>query len=307
MDKKSHVGKRMQALLDKSISTVQVADVEEKSKSKSVSLPVSRKDTFSKPTKQTAIPKISNSDIGVEVDTEDLSKVDLIYRFFKVSYQSRFTASIKTKEDITDWKRVWSLAVHQFDLKHIQRCLYDIVKDYYWPPSPIEFAEFCKIRLSGKEMPCAEFAYSEACNNSASPSRSQWSHPVVYWAGKHVGWYALRMSDKASIFPLFNSTYERMKADYINDRLPPIPDGCAQNSAHEESAMAEKLTTKRMNTGVNEVMKIREMNPNVSKKDIYRLFYFLTLPKGLVRSGLMARSKVEIESRGIKCSGDVFL
>ena len=79
--------------------------------------------------------------------------------------------------------------------------------DKPWMPNPGEFVELCKeVFIAGT--PDAREAYQEACRNAGFLSDAEWSHPVVYVAGKAAGWFNLRTKAEKETWPIFKQAYK---------------------------------------------------------------------------------------------------
>ena len=74
-------------------------------------------------------------------------------------------------------------------------------------PNLNEFKSLCEPSPEELGLLSLESAYREAAEKCRRPSRYAWSHPVVYHAGKTVGWYDLSSKPRSSTFPLFKSVY----------------------------------------------------------------------------------------------------
>lgn len=62
-----------------------------------------------------------------------------------------------------------------------------------WPPSLPEFREIClKSNPALFGLPDVRDAYLEAARNSHRPTSTDWSHPIIYLAGRATGWFEIR-------------------------------------------------------------------------------------------------------------------
>lgn len=104
-------------------------------------------------------------------------------------------------------------------------------------------------KVRGEALPEAHSAYVEACRAPSPKAAAQWSHPVVYHAGKNCDWYFLATSTEAAAFPVFRRIYgelcERVRA---GEELP-APDHLALPEESETKLSAtenrEKLAQLR--------------------------------------------------------------
>lgn len=70
------------------------------------------------------------------------------------------------------------------------------------------FRELCKtVDNSRLGIIPVERAYEEACTKPSPKDRQQWSHAVVYHAGRLTGWSDLHALPKSQIFPRFEYNY----------------------------------------------------------------------------------------------------
>ena len=56
-------------------------------------------------------------------------------------------------------------------------------------------------------LPSARDAYLEACRAGSNLQSHNWSHAVVYHAGKACGWYLLRNNPESQSWPIFRARY----------------------------------------------------------------------------------------------------
>lgn len=92
-----------------------------------------------------------------------------------------------------------------------------------WPPSAPEFKAMCLPDIKDHGLPSAEEAYREAALKYRSPSKKDWSHPVVYQAGKNTGWFLLGTVAEDKSFPKFKKIYAELCQQVMEGRTFTLP------------------------------------------------------------------------------------
>ena len=73
-------------------------------------------------------------------------------------------------------------------------------------------------------MPSADEAFIEARKSFSPRKKYQWSHPIIYLAGKKTGWNFLNERDGRDIFYDFKKNYEELVKAVNNGKEFFIPE-----------------------------------------------------------------------------------
>ena len=72
--------------------------------------------------------------------------------------------------------------------------------------------------------PTAEEAYIEARRSFQPRAKFNWSHPIVYFTGKKIGWNNLIEKDTKENFNSFKKIFNNLKNEVINGKIFEIKD-----------------------------------------------------------------------------------
>ena len=59
-------------------------------------------------------------------------------------------------------------------------------------------------------IPTPQEAYIEAQKSSSPRQSFPWTHPIIYWAGREVGWELINSQNNNNTFQAFSKTYMRL-------------------------------------------------------------------------------------------------
>jgi hypothetical protein len=59
-------------------------------------------------------------------------------------------------------------------------------------------------------IPSPQEAFNEAQKSSAPRQEFSWTHPIIYWTGKEIGWELINSPNNANTFQAFSKTYMRL-------------------------------------------------------------------------------------------------
>ena len=59
-------------------------------------------------------------------------------------------------------------------------------------------------------IPTPQEAFIEAQKSSSPRQSFPWTHPIIYWAGKEVGWELVNSQNNSNTFQAFSKAYIRM-------------------------------------------------------------------------------------------------
>jgi hypothetical protein len=66
--------------------------------------------------------------------------------------------------------------------------------------------------------PAVEEAYVEARKSYQPRKEFEWSHPIVYYAGKKIGWNTLNERDSKENFSAFKKIFNTLKIEFLNGK-----------------------------------------------------------------------------------------
>lgn len=102
----------------------------------------------------------------------------------------------------------------------VQHC---VQRGESWPPSMPEFRSRCRPLPQDLGIVNEIEAYREAVKGAGAITQHPWSHPVVYHAAKHVGFWSLLHWPESKTFPRFRDAYFAAVEQFMQGEAMPLP------------------------------------------------------------------------------------
>ncbi len=190
----------------------------------------------------------------------------MVFTRFMAIYGHKFKSSFETEAEMRIAKREWAMSLGQYSESELVAAV-NICKDTLaWAPSIAEFISILQGLNSAFGLPDVRAAYKEACFYADRPSQHNWSHQVVYLAGKETGWFELRSAIEKTSFGLFSYHYEIMCRRFRQGDLMEVP-------------VAVAIEDKQDNTLFNFINHWSQ-EQQLSQEDATKLLYYMTKPAG---------------------------
>jgi hypothetical protein len=193
-------------------------------------------------------------------------------------YGHKFKSSFESGAEINIAKREWAMSLTSYSEKELVAAVSLCKETLSWAPSISEFLQILQNLNNAFGIPDIRMAYKEACFNAQHPTKHQWSHPVVYHAGKATGWFELRSEQERYVLPNFNYHYDvicrRFRQGEILDQ--PLPVAIEDKQTNTLFAFIEQWALSH------------DLSPEMGSS----LLYYMTKPKGSrVRGNFKAKSQ----------------
>lgn len=136
--------------------------------------------------------------------------VNMLFARFMAIYGHKFKSTFETANELAIAKREWALSIAPYDEDVLAMATEMAKQTYAWMPSIAEFLQLIEKCQMSFGLPAAEQAYEEACRYADQATEHDWSHAVVYHAGKQTGWFELRSLSAEQIWPRFQQQYKAL-------------------------------------------------------------------------------------------------
>ncbi len=121
-------------------------------------------------------------------------------------------------------RRLWAESLIEFDPDIILSATKALISDSEYLPTINKMRQHCRRQLfKSVGLPDVRSAYLEACNAPSPKAGYQWTHAVVYQAGKDTGWQFLASEVEAKALPIFSNHYNRWCDKVVANELIPDP------------------------------------------------------------------------------------
>ena len=85
-----------------------------------------------------------------------------------------------------------------------------VIQSNDYLPTLTEFLKACSESMGSVNIPTPQEAFLEAQKSSSPRDSHPWTHPIIYLAGKEIGWELINSSKNTSAFQAFTNTYLRL-------------------------------------------------------------------------------------------------
>jgi len=155
--------------------------------------------------------------------TELVDAINQSFALFKLNYHNQFLKAFSSESDLIAIKRLWLDALKHYPANVITQAAKNIVKSSEFLPTLKTVLEHCK-KAAGEAVPDVYLAYREACLAPSPKEQYEWSHPIVYLAGKEAGWHFLMNNSENAALPAFKASYQQLKERAENGEQFALPE-----------------------------------------------------------------------------------
>ena len=168
-----------------------------------------------------------------------IEAIDNLFLKMELSYHYQFYKVFGTDDRLREAKKIWAQSLKKYSTESIDDAIENVIQSNDYLPTLTEILKACAKTSGIKDIPSPQEAFIEA-QKSSSPRKSYpWSHPVVYWAGREMGWGVLNNSQKNNdSFEIFTKIYRRMIGEMKNGKKFDI---LAERSADKPGSLDTEL------------------------------------------------------------------
>ena len=169
---------------------------------------------------------------------EDFIKsIDALFLKLELAYHYQFYKVFGTDEKLKEGKKLWAISLKDTAPEIILDAVENVISSQSYLPTLTDLMKACNEinRMDG--FPSVEEAYVEARRSYQPRASYNWSHPIVYFVGKKIGWNIINEKDSRENFNTFKHIFNALKIQAIegkefkikqskalNDRKPLNPD-----------------------------------------------------------------------------------
>ena len=145
---------------------------------------------------------------------EDLVQaVDSLFLKLELAYHYQFYKVFGTDEKLREGKKLWALSLKNLPPDIILKGIENVIISQSYLPTLTDLLKACNDINKNDGFPSVEEAYLEARRSYQPRKKFNWSHPVVFYTGKKVGWDILNERDTKETFTLFKNTFISLKKE----------------------------------------------------------------------------------------------
>ena len=145
---------------------------------------------------------------------EDLVQaVDSLFLKLELAYHYQFYKVFGTDEKLREGKKLWALSLKNLPPDIILKGIENVIISQSYLPTLTDLLKACNDINKNDGFPSVEEAYLEARRSYQPRKKFNWSHPIVFYTGKKVGWDVLNERDTRETFTLFKNTFISLKKE----------------------------------------------------------------------------------------------
>ena len=139
-----------------------------------------------------------------------IDAINQIFALFQVNYHNQYFSAFgdNTKSENLA-KKLWLSKLENFGADCILAAAEKIIADSEYLPTLHKMLTACRAAGLPAGLPNGRKAYQEACNKPSPKAEQQWSHAVVYLAGRDCGWHLLANEIERKALPAFTDIYQQ--------------------------------------------------------------------------------------------------
>jgi hypothetical protein len=149
--------------------------------------------------------KISNSERRSFIEA-----IDNLFLKLELSYHYQFYKVFGTDQRLAEAKKLWAESLKKYPAECINAAIETVIQSNDYLPTLTEVLKACSGSTGVINIPSPQEAFIEAQKSSSPRQRYPWTHPIIYWAGREVGWELINSPNNTNTFHVFSKTYIRL-------------------------------------------------------------------------------------------------
>ena len=147
---------------------------------------------------------------------EFIECIDSLFLKLELAYHYQFYKVFGTDDRLNEGKKLWATSLKSFSTETILEGIENVVVSQSYLPTLTDLMKACAEIDSQDGFPSAEEAYIEARKSFSPRAEYPWSHPIVYFVGKKIGWNFLDEKDSKELFFSFKKIFIKLKVEAFN-------------------------------------------------------------------------------------------
>ena len=144
-----------------------------------------------------------------------VESIDGLFLKLELAYHYQFYKVFGTDERLNEGKKLWAVSLKDFSSEIITQSVEHVISSQSYLPTLTDIVKACSDIKDEDGFPSVEEAYIEARKSYAPRTEFPWSHPIVYFSGKKIGWNVLDEKDTKELFFAFKRIFLNLKTHSI--------------------------------------------------------------------------------------------
>jgi len=138
-----------------------------------------------------------------------IEAIDNLFLKLELSYHYQFYKVFGTDHRLKEAKKLWAESLKKYPAECINAAVETVIQANDYLPTLTEVLKACSNSMGAINIPTPQEAFIEAQKSSSPRQNYPWTHPIVYWAGREIGWELIN-SQNNNAFQAFSKTYMRL-------------------------------------------------------------------------------------------------
>ena len=148
--------------------------------------------------------------LSSDILQEYIESIDALFLKLELAYHYQFYKVFGTDEKLNEGKKLWANSLKKYEVTIINEASEEIIHTQPYFPTLTDIVKLCEQLKKSTSLPSADEAFIEARKSFSPRKKYNWSHPIIYLAGKKTGWNFLNEKDGRDIFYDFKKNYEHL-------------------------------------------------------------------------------------------------
>ena len=140
-----------------------------------------------------------------------IKSIDSLFLKLELAYHYQFYKVFGTDEKLKEGKKLWAVSLKNVSSEIILEAVENVIASQSFLPTLTDLLKACDDIDKKDGFPSVEEAYIEVRRSYQPRKEFNWSHPIVYYSGKKIGWNLLNERDSKETFQLFRKTFFSLK------------------------------------------------------------------------------------------------
>ena len=147
-----------------------------------------------------------------------INAIDALFLKLELAYHYQFYKVFGTDEKLKEGKKLWAISLKDKNPEVLLKAAEAVISSQSYLPTLTDLIKACNEIDEIDGLPSAEEAYIEARKSYEPRKEFNWSNPIVYYAGRKIGWSSLNEKDSKENFNNFRKVFNFLKAEALNGK-----------------------------------------------------------------------------------------
>ncbi|MBL6903687.1 MAG: hypothetical protein ISR29_05745 [SAR86 cluster bacterium] len=162
--------------------------------------------------------------LSSDILREYIESIDALFLKLELAYHYQFYKVFGTDDKLDEGKKLWANSLKKYEVSIINEASEEIIHTQPYFPTLTDIVKLCEQLKKSTSLPSVDEAFIEARKSFSPRKKYNWSHPIIYLAGKKTGWNFLNEKDGRDIFYDFKKNYEHLVKAVNNGKEFSIPE-----------------------------------------------------------------------------------